>query len=581
MCLKKILKTTNYKLQTRGFTLPELLVTMAIIGVLSSIGTVSFNSARMSARDVKRASDMKQTQTALELFFENHSYYPGDGQKGPDGLIIGQPETRILSDKGFGPVQSGTIYMFVPKNPEPNGSPYVFRSLDNAGADCDEEKCGSYAILFTLEKTQGSLLAGPHALTPSGMAGAEGGAAGAGVYGAGGKITGIEGAQQSLVRLADQATFGVEHFVADPRVQAVTETAVAPTAVVAAAANTAVAAHASSFALPYLFSFFTQPALMFGRKKRRAWGVVYNSLSKLPEDLVIVRLRDAATGRVVKSTVTDAHGRYSFLVHKGRYRIEVVKGSFQFPSTLLAGAKEDGHYIDLYHGEVIEVGDEGAVLTPNIPIDPAVNADSDAVVIRKDSVRHFQQAFAVIGPVLGGVSFAIKPSLLVGLLFLAQILVYMIFRRLAAAKHPKSWGIVYEERSSKPIPHAVVRIFAMPYHKLLETQVTDRHGRYSFRVGNNIYYLTVTKDGYLKTETDPLDLSVIAEPTVIASDLPLRQGQGTNKNAPKLPPAQIPPPLPPAPPVTQPPLLPPEQPSQESAPARPPVSPSSTPGDTA
>ena len=55
-----------------GFTLPELLVVMSIIGTLATVGTVSYSSARASARDVKRVSDLKQVQTSLELYFENN-----------------------------------------------------------------------------------------------------------------------------------------------------------------------------------------------------------------------------------------------------------------------------------------------------------------------------------------------------------------------------------------------------------------------------------------------------------------------------------------------------------------------------
>jgi prepilin-type N-terminal cleavage/methylation domain-containing protein len=514
---------TTYNLPPRrGFTLPELLVTVSIIGILASIGTVSYQSARESARDVKRASDMKQIQTAIELFFENHGYYPPDPRPGSEGVILGLPETRVLSDAGFGPEQTGTLYMYVPKNPEPGGTPYVYRSINADGRDCNAGRCESYGILFTLEKSQGNLLAGPHALTPQGIVGAEGGYGGEGVAVAGGGIVGIEATQATLQRFADQASVGVARFVDDPTVERVTEAAVAPVAVAAAAANTAVAAHAGSTFFQYLISFLTQPALFFSRKKRKAWGVVYNALSKLPEDLVIVRLRDAASGRVLKSTVTDAHGRFSFIAPKGRYRIEVAKAKVEFPSKLLAGLKEDGQYLDLYHGEEIAVGQAGAVLTPNIPVDPAVEAVPDSALVRRDSIRRFQRAFALVGPGLGAVSFAVKPSLTVGLLLAAQVVVYLLFKRLAATPQPKSWGIIYEEGSAKPVTHAVVRIFAMPYHKLLESQVTDGHGRYGFKVGNNVYYLTVTKNGFLKTETDPLDLSTITEPTVIASDIPLR-----------------------------------------------------------
>ncbi len=61
----------------RGFTLVELLVVIAIIGILASALLVSLNSARISARDARRISHMKQVQTVLELFYNKCGFYPG------------------------------------------------------------------------------------------------------------------------------------------------------------------------------------------------------------------------------------------------------------------------------------------------------------------------------------------------------------------------------------------------------------------------------------------------------------------------------------------------------------------------
>jgi len=59
-----------------AFTLIELLVVIAIIGILSTLAVVSLTNARQSARDTKRLADVKQIQTALELYYNDTGSYP-------------------------------------------------------------------------------------------------------------------------------------------------------------------------------------------------------------------------------------------------------------------------------------------------------------------------------------------------------------------------------------------------------------------------------------------------------------------------------------------------------------------------
>ena len=59
-----------------GFTLIELLVVISIISLLSSIILSSLNTARERARDIKRISEIKEFQKALELCYYDTGSYP-------------------------------------------------------------------------------------------------------------------------------------------------------------------------------------------------------------------------------------------------------------------------------------------------------------------------------------------------------------------------------------------------------------------------------------------------------------------------------------------------------------------------
>ncbi|MFH0851996.1 MAG: type II secretion system protein [bacterium] len=66
-------------MKNNGFTLMELLVVVAIIGILASIVLVSLNSARAKARDAKRLQDIRQIQSALDLYYDKYGAYPVSG----------------------------------------------------------------------------------------------------------------------------------------------------------------------------------------------------------------------------------------------------------------------------------------------------------------------------------------------------------------------------------------------------------------------------------------------------------------------------------------------------------------------
>lgn len=312
----------------------------------------------------------------------------------------------------------------------------------------------------------------------------------------------------------EQVLANAREILESPVVQEVNKQVVAPVAVAVAVTNLATAASATSV-FRYLYFLFTQPLLLLRRRKRAQWGTVYNALSKRPIDLAIVRLLDAGSGRVAQTRITDAQGRYSFFVKPGTYRLQAVKQGFRFPTQYLAKDREDGTLIDLYHGELIEVKQSGALVAANIPVDPdEVVEKTPKKMAAEKRFRVFQRVGASVGLVASLGSFALSPGWLTGGLFLLQAFTYGLFYRLAAASKPKDWGIVYDGSSKRGLGQTVVRIFDKRFHKLLETQITDKDGKYAFFAGPNVYMLMADKAGYEAYHSPDLDLTQAKNPVV-------------------------------------------------------------------
>jgi hypothetical protein len=250
--------------------------------------------------------------------------------------------------------------------------------------------------------------------------------------------------------------------------------------------------------VPLLRYLFLQPMLFLGLKKRKSWGTVYNSLSKMPVDLAIVRLVNAETGRIAQTTVTDRYGRYLFSVNKpASYRIEVQKTGLVFPSIITSALHTDGEFIDLYHGETLMIPDTTArIVAPHIPLDPKENPNQKMQGTGIEWKYIVRYMVAATGILTTSVSFLITRDWSVGGFVVIQVIGTIAAKRFAKPPIPRKFGVIRDAQTKKPIPSAIVRLYNNEYKKLVATNITDAKGQYSFLVGPGTYFVSIEKPGY-------------------------------------------------------------------------------------
>ncbi|MGH7245715.1 MAG: type II secretion system protein [Candidatus Levyibacteriota bacterium] len=116
-----------------GFTLIELLIVIAIIGILAALLMANFVGVRQRARDAQRKSDLRQIQSALELYRADVGSYP---------------DTSTFSSCGSGAslANGTTIYMTtIPCDPL-SGTSYAYSSASST----------TYVLIACLENSSDS-----------------------------------------------------------------------------------------------------------------------------------------------------------------------------------------------------------------------------------------------------------------------------------------------------------------------------------------------------------------------------------------------------------------------------------------
>lgn len=121
----------------RGFSLIEMLVVLAIIGIILAIVLASLSASKQKARDDKRVSDIATLRLVLEQYYDLCNQYPPTLTS---GASAGCPAGQTL----------GSLISEIPVTPE--GGAYTYTAFGSGAV------CRSYHISALMERAGTTIL---------------------------------------------------------------------------------------------------------------------------------------------------------------------------------------------------------------------------------------------------------------------------------------------------------------------------------------------------------------------------------------------------------------------------------------
>ncbi len=114
------------RISQHGFTIVELLVVVAVAGMLLALVVANYRESKISSRNAKRLQDIREIQNALDLYHTNNRSYPGTADvPGPVTTEL----TALVNDGYIKALPSDSLggnfnYMYCPSDSV--GGPQVY-----------------------------------------------------------------------------------------------------------------------------------------------------------------------------------------------------------------------------------------------------------------------------------------------------------------------------------------------------------------------------------------------------------------------------------------------------------------------
>lgn len=233
-------------------------------------------------------------------------------------------------------------------------------------------------------------------------------------------------------------------------------------------------------------------------KKRKPWGVVYDSVKKSLLPRVVVRLWNAETGKLVDTVVTDANGIFKLTPKIGKYVIKVALPNYTFPSKLVTSGTDTG-FTNIYFGEVIEVKEETQALMLSIPMDPEKGKMKKQ--IGKQILSFLEDVVALISPIIliAGFVYSVIVTVMfpitVNYIILALYALTFLIKIYVYITKPRLFGTVTSVEG-RVMSGLEIGLFDAEFKNLVARTFTNKQGAYNFVVKNENYFVQLLDNNY-------------------------------------------------------------------------------------
>ncbi|MBU2025165.1 MAG: prepilin-type N-terminal cleavage/methylation domain-containing protein [Patescibacteria group bacterium] len=126
------------KRKISGFTLIEMMVVVAIIGILATLAIVSYRQTLKTSRDKKRVADIESVRLALNMYADKKGSYPSGNWSTLGNYLGDYLDIANIKD----PLPTTYSYTYTPTGTGNNNCQLTYRSEVESGAtksvDCND-----------------------------------------------------------------------------------------------------------------------------------------------------------------------------------------------------------------------------------------------------------------------------------------------------------------------------------------------------------------------------------------------------------------------------------------------------------